>query len=115
MSIPLNNNYDNVVRNVRVGMFINLTELEAKTKYQRSYTADFYGKPDPVGQLIFSPSYQQLLCVLIAIWVLSLATTLLSEGRWMFAIPLFSATILLGANVALLVYRCYKYPPFTGI
>ncbi len=115
MSIRLNNNYDNVVRNVRVGMFINLTELEAKTKYQQSYTADFYGKPDPVGQLIFSPSYQQLLCVLIALWVISLISMVLSEGRLMFAFPLCLTSILLGANVALLGYRCYKYPPFTGI
>jgi hypothetical protein len=94
-------------RTFRVGMFTNLTEHEAKTKYMKSYTDDFYGKPDPLGNIIFGEMYKGIMMFLVS---LSIFLFLIYVGYGYFLLPLIFVGLILTVNIIILLYRVYKYP-----
>jgi hypothetical protein len=95
-------------RGYRVGVYTELTEREAKTKYNRRYTEDYYGKPDYVGFFILRRCYPTFLGCLLLFTILFAGG--LAHYPSLFTWIGFLVTFpLLSINLAVVAYRVAKY------
>ncbi len=99
-------------RTFRVGVYTGLTEEEAKTRFMKSYTSDFYGKPDHVGSVILNRNYP---CFLLFLFFTCIGLGIFSYVHWTLFLLCGMSFVLLVMNVIVLIYRCNRYPPFLGI